>query len=57
MCLENRGSEHEPVECFDTTITPCNTPLKASYQDELTLGVEKALDAQGQLIQIGRAHV
>src|SRR5262249_2640096 len=24
----------EPVECFNTTITPCNTPLKASYQDE-----------------------
>jgi hypothetical protein len=34
----------EPVECFNTTISPCNTPLKASYQDELTLGVEKALD-------------
>ena len=34
----------EPVECFNTTITPCNTPLKASYQDEYTLGVEKALD-------------
>jgi len=32
------------VECFNTTITPCNTPLKASYQDEFTLGVEKALD-------------
>ena len=34
----------EPVECFNTTISPCNSPLKASYQDELTLGVEKALD-------------
>jgi outer membrane receptor protein involved in Fe transport len=36
--------EGEPVECFNTTITPCNSPLKASYQDEYTLGVEKALD-------------
>jgi outer membrane receptor protein involved in Fe transport len=34
----------EPVECFDTTITPCRTPLKGPYQDEYTLGVEKALD-------------
>ena len=34
----------EPVECFNTTITPCNTPLKASYQNEYALGVEKALD-------------
>jgi outer membrane receptor protein involved in Fe transport len=34
----------EPVECFNTTISPCDTPLEASYQDELTLGVEKALD-------------
>ncbi len=34
----------EPVECFNTTITPCTTPLKGPYQDEYTLGVEKALD-------------